>query len=201
MKKATEIVEKYSRLKASLTLNECDASTSSPPSKDRKFHALVCEDGVFASGLKFDKQVFYYIVTPQDIADNSTKCAAAEIEACWYQFYFDSIRINVSPTRCHPEDFNPKLRERAADILVSPAKHLHDSHFLHIDCKNSSAMKKTGRLSKKNPLRYEKAVQEVESFVRDNIETYANWLSLAASLSLNDSGIIAGSKKKKHLSR
>lgn len=201
MKKTTEIYNASDRCRNFRASAGCNSEDYFSWLEEQTLHPLVREDGSVVSSDNFGGSVFYCVVVADTVGKVVTAPPNREAEACWYKLYVDGIRLAIQSESCARQEINSRLRNRAADILSLYESKQSRPPILHVECKRSAAVKKSGRLAKKNSIKYEEAARDIEDFVLKNMELYAEWVNLASSLSLNDSGIVAGARKKKHLSR
>lgn len=165
-----------------------------------KFHVLLRKDGSIASDTKLSDHDLYYLGIVESSEDTASSRGVKTVEPCWHQLARDGVHIDHYNAR-HKTCDASKTRERIADLVFTITTSESASPVMVLECKHRTTKHKNGKLTKKTHNNHEAARRGIEAFIEKNLDTYSQWISLAASMSIDDRGIIAGPKKKKYLSR
>ena len=205
MKKTSDIVRSSGTFKKSLI--PVDFNLDSIPSQSglEKFQVLLREDGSVASNTKLIDRDLYYLLVVESSEDVASGRGVKSVEPCWYQVARDGVRKDYYYSRCKSDEVG-RASERVSDFVCitrasESAPTVSAPSVMVVECKHRAAKQKNGRLVKKTRNDYEAARRDVEAFIKENLDLYSQWITLAAKMSIDDRGVIAGPKKKKHITR
>ncbi|MNM42307.1 hypothetical protein D3C81_531400 [compost metagenome] len=96
--------------------------------------------------------------------------------------------------------FANSYRAKAADLARAELIALGAGVALSASASSKSEKTKNGKLQKKPRREISDAMTDLELHIQKNHELFESWFSLAKSMVIDDSGALAGNKRKRHAS-